>query len=684
MKQKKKVAYRITLYIMTLQIVIFVMLYIFMSKTITGNIRENTVESMKTIVDDRSQIIESYVRKAEGYLTAYSRAGEIADLLADPSNPDAVAAAQRYTEMFSGDIERLEGIYVSEWNTHVLAHTNKDVVGITTREGESLKALQDSMMSADGVYNAGFIFSPASEKQIVSMYRACLDENGKPIGLVGAGIFISGLKEELNNLPTAGLKNARYYLINTQTGEYIFHDEEEKLGQSVEEAFIVNIVKELNENGGTSHGTEYLEYTDGGEDSIAAYHYFPDRNWLFILTDTEDEIFMTANVARVELLTLCIVALVFLMLLTYFVISRFMKPLSPITNTLLQIADCNISDKGELHKYADRNDDLGEMATASDKVIKSLNHILGTLRSCCMKLNEKAVSLRGSSTELVECVTNNISTTQQLSSSLDHVNNAIESINGEVESMHLSISEVADSLRNSSKFSDDMMDGAMQMKGSANASFQNTSMQLEETKDSVKAALEKLNNLSQINGMASAILDISNQTNLLSINASIEAARSGEMGRGFAVVAEEISKLAENSRGTATHIQKLCEASNDSIDEVNQCMGAILEYMEGEVLESFGDFAEKSNHYTVSVEAIKQDIEKLSVFVKELQTSITQISDNVMDVKNISEQNSIAINEIVRKSESTEDIAVEIQNQAEENTEMADSLEDIVNGFTLD
>ena len=229
-----------------------------------------------------------------------------------------------------------------------------------------------------------------------------------------------------------------------------------------------------------------------------------------------------------------------------------------------------------------------------------------------------------------------------------------------------------------------MMDGAMQMKGSANASFQNTSMQLEETKDSVKAALEKLNNLSQINGMASAILDISNQTNLLSINASIEAARSGEMGRGFAVVAEEISKLAENSRGTAAHIQKLCEASNDSIDEVNQCMGAILEYMEGEVLESFGDFAEKSNHYTVSVEAIKQDIEKLSVFVKELQTSITQISDNVMDVKNISEQNSIAINEIVRKSESTEDIAVEIQNQAEENTEMADSLEDIVNGFTLD
>ena len=427
-----------------------------------------------------------------------------------------------------------------------------------------------------------------------------------------------------------------------------------------------------------------MEYTDHGEDNIAAYHYFVDRNWLFLLTDTTDEIFATANVARFELLTLCVAGLAFLMILTYLVISRFMKPLSPITSTLLQIADCNISDKGEMHKYAGRNDDLGEMATASDKVIKSLNHILGTLRVCCTKLNEKAISLRGTSTELVECVTNNISTTQQLSSSLDHVSNAIESINGEISSMHRCISDVADSLRSSSRFSDEIMEDAMQMRESANASLKNTSEQLVTTKHSVRAALENLNSLSQINGMASEILDISNQTNLLSINAAIEAARSGEMGRGFTVVAEEISRLAETSKSTAARIQRMCEASNDSIGEVNQCMAAILQYMEGEVLESFGDFAEKSNDYSTSVESIKQHIEKLGISVRELQTSVTQIFDNIMNVKNISEQNSAAINEIVRKSESTEDIAVEIQNQAEENRGMADSLEDIVNGFTLE
>lgn len=85
------------------------------------------------------------------------------------------------------------------------------------------------------------------------------------------------------------------------------------------------------------------------------------------------------------------------------------------------------------------------------------------------------------------------------------------------------------------------------------------------------------------------------------------------------------------------------------------------------------------------ISAVLKDFIQLQVLkTRGLQTSISQIFDNVMDVKNLSGQNNMAINEIVRKSERTEEIAVEIQNQAEENREMADSLEDIVAGFTLD
>lgn len=135
-----------------------------------------------------------------------------------------------------------------------------------------------------------------------------------------------------------------------------------------------------------------------------------------------------------------------------------------------------------MSKYTSRDDDLGEIAEASQRVIVSLHNILGTLKECSIKLNHKAEALNGTSTNL----------------------------------------------------------------------------------DSLKS-------LSQINGMAEEILEIANQTNLLSINASIDAARSGELGRGFAVVAEEIGKLAETSKMTAARIRELCESSNGSIEEVNGC-----------------------------------------------------------------------------------------------------------------
>lgn len=679
--KRKKIAYKITGAIMAVQIIVLAILYIFVSNTITKSIRKNTIDSMQTIVEDRSQIIENYVHETESYLTAYSKAGEIGKLLLNPEDEKARADAQEYTKRYSHDIENLEGIYVSEWNTHVLAHTNEGVVGITTREGESLKTLQDAMLSADGVYNAGFVFSPASGKQILSMYRAYLGEDGTPVGLVGAGIYISGLKEMLDEMPNAGLDHAKYYLINTQTGEYIFHEDGEMCGNTAQEAYVVDMLAKL-EQDGESAPTDHIEYDDNGVHSIAAYHYISDRGWLFLLTDTTDEIFATANTARIYMLILCGIALIFLISVSYLVISGLMKPLSPITKTLRKIADCDITNDENMRKYTSRNDDLGEIANASNNVIESLNVLVGTLKDCCGKLNSKAAALSGSSECLVECMSGNIATTQQLSASLTNVNQAIESINGEIGSMHNAMDEVVKNLRSCSASSEAMSIGADQMRESANAFYCNTKERLETAKISVKNAMNSLDSLSQINGMASEILDIANQTNLLSINASIEAARSGATGQGFAVVAEEIGKLAETSKTTAARIRELCESSDDSIEEVNSCVGTIMKYMEQEVLESFGDLAGRSNEYSSSAKAIKQGIEELNILIGNLKLSTGQIFENIMDVKDISQQNSIAIHEIVKKSEGTADIAMEIRSQSDENIQMADSLENVVNKFT--
>lgn len=156
-KKKSRVSVKVAVYIAIMQAVVMLCMFLFISISVTKNIKDTTIDNMQTIATDRAKIIEDYVRSSEEFLTAYSRAGEITDLLLNPNDEDIVAAAQKYTETFSADREYLEGIYADEWNSHVLVHTNPQVPGMIMRKDEALKALQDSLLSADGVYNTNVI-----------------------------------------------------------------------------------------------------------------------------------------------------------------------------------------------------------------------------------------------------------------------------------------------------------------------------------------------------------------------------------------------------------------------------------------------------------------------------------------------------------------------------------------------
>ena len=303
--------------LLALQFIIMIILSLIITITISSATRKNTIEHMETITDERAHIILNYVENAEKTLTYYSKAEQVADLLKNPSDPAATKKAQEFTEDYSASIDNVEGLWIGEWNTHCIAHTNPGTVGITTRKDpDKLKELQDAMLAAgDKVYNTGMILSPATGKQIVSMYKAVYDESGNPIGFVGLGIFTDKLIDNLNNLSIKGLDDVTYSMVNVNDGKYVFNDDPELVYNAAENDDIRKLCSELKGTGKDKNGS--FEYKKDGKKYTSIYTYIPEYGWLLMLDDTKSEIYSLTNIMRIYMVIFGIAILALLAIFSF-------------------------------------------------------------------------------------------------------------------------------------------------------------------------------------------------------------------------------------------------------------------------------------------------------------------------------------------------------------------------------
>ena len=303
--------------ILIIQLVIMIILSTVITKTISKTTKQNSIEHMQTITDERAKIILNYVHNAENTLTYYSKAEQVVNLLSDPSNQEYIKKAQAFTEDYSNSVENIEGLWIGEWNTHCIAHTNPGTVGITTRKDPtSLKQLQDAMLEAgDKVYNTGIIISPASGAQIVSMYKAVYDENGEPMGFVGLGIYTNRLVENLDSLSIKGFEHSTYSMINVSNSKYIFNNNLELIDSVVDHKSLEKICKQY--KGSVNSDNGYFYYENKGTNYISIYNYIPEYGWILMIDDTKKEVFTLTNVMRLYMLIFAIV-IIGLMIVFYF------------------------------------------------------------------------------------------------------------------------------------------------------------------------------------------------------------------------------------------------------------------------------------------------------------------------------------------------------------------------------
>lgn len=631
--------------------------------------------NMDTYLQAETSAIQGFVSSSEQALILFSKSPVVKEYLKNQNNKDLFQKAQSYTTEYYNHLENWEGLYIANWNSKVLTYNVPEVIGKVLREGDRLEELRNGMLNAkNGIYNLGIIVSPGTGKLCLSMYVPVFDTDGKtPIGYVGAGVFNDQLDTILKKNSISGLTKSQFYMINTETKINYINPDKKTLAKETTDPILLKQI-ELTKK-------QKKEGTFDYNDKIVIYKQMKNYPWSLILVNDKNEVLSSANATNKKLLFSCIVAEILICILCLLAVIITTKPLKKTATAIQKLGMLDLTPSKELQTYINGKSEVGILATEIDHMRNVFLDIINTLHSCSDAIHTSSESMTNHASELVDAVVTNASTTEQLAASMSTTTNVLTALNEKVKTIDQLISNVESVIEKGNSKSNELLDSAETIENKSQSSYKDSERNIELNRKQIEEAVNKLQELSQINTLVADILELSNQTNLLSLNASIEAARAGEAGRGFAVVASEIGNLANNSSTTAETIKNICLNASGNIKDVSNCFNQIVDYLESNVTPKFAEFSEIARgNNTMSVE-LQQIISNIKIIVDEFVDFVKMVTTQMSQIGEAATQNEEGIDIIVEQNNQTSLIAEHISTAIEQNNESAEQLRNIIEKF---
>lgn len=575
-----------------------------------------TQESNEQFADSlafQEQLIEDYVADAERYLMQFSMAKEVKEAILKGSTSDEF---QAYIGNYYNSRDNVENVYVADINSKVIASYVEPAIGKVLREGDRLTQLHDALKN--GLYNAGIMTSGSTGQQILSLYYPIYD-NDKMIGFAGVAVYTQNLQAIFDEL------GQNMMLIDSASNAYIFNEDYDKIGGQVEDAEELRILGKVQETGVVND-----EALIGGVRYRIGAKMIPGRTWVLLAYKPYAEVYELADRLHSIMLGINVVTFAFVLIVLIVITSFLLKDITKILNVCNVLRTLDLRNRENLKEYCGKSE-TGKISASVLELAESLAGVLSDVRQSETNLSNNVEAVKA-------YISNTEELTQKIVVSMSEISQGASDQAEDILVAAEEVSKISDLIEENNVSLANLKDGSAEMELTSQNAIEilNSLSQMSET---TEAAISLINEKMDMTNKATEeiavatdlITNIASQTNLLAINASIEAARAGDSGRGFAVVAEEIKMLSDQSEQSASKIRDIISSLISTVEEANKAVKNVSDIITRQN-KDIGDTEKAFSRVMSCVKKSEQQVEEISNkndVLGEAKDTITELITNL-------------------------------------------------------